>query len=225
MIADLLNGRDTRKIANNTRIRRTEDGGCAIKLHNTDIMTEDAAGVITVNTDGWKTVTTKSRLNDYLPTGVRIDQEGGVWYWRKGLERVAPFTDGDKVTASGMILPSASFSDASKTRQLIARINSYAKKCGEAVPLPIPSGGDCWFCLMFDDGTTSNVDHLLSHMSDNDFYIVPSLVSRAMREKGCSSIVIASAFGQAGARGTDVAPSYVTRAVRSYLKKRLGLAR
>jgi hypothetical protein len=73
--------------------------------------------------------------------------------------------------------------------------------------LPMPSGGDCWFCCMFDavpsnddgqrlahrgttvePGDTSNNDHLWSHIEDE--YYVPSLAVNALRERGYRDVGI-----------------------------------
>ena len=55
--------------------------------------------------------------------------------------------------------------------------------------LPIPSNGDCWYCLMKEVKTgkplgdcTSDKDHLISHMEEG--YVVGSLLVNAMREAG-----------------------------------------
>jgi hypothetical protein len=66
-----LTGRclERRKVANNTYAeRRWPD--IAIRLHDTDVVTLHPDGSITLNTGGWYTVTTKDRLNSYLPFGV-----------------------------------------------------------------------------------------------------------------------------------------------------------
>jgi len=67
-----------RKLENNTYKIDTDDME-AIRLHDTDILTYECDFVI-LNTGGWKTVTTKDRMNEYLPRGVWIEQKQFEWY-------------------------------------------------------------------------------------------------------------------------------------------------
>src|SRR6266550_4620766 len=68
--------RESRKLANNTYARR-RSGQIAIELHATDILTFHSDGRIDVNTGGWDTVTTRSRMNDYLPGPWRVGGHRG----------------------------------------------------------------------------------------------------------------------------------------------------
>lgn len=62
--------RERRKVGNNTYAERRGDR-IAIRLHSTDVVTFLPDGSIMLNTGGWYSVTTKDRMNSYLP--------GGVW--------------------------------------------------------------------------------------------------------------------------------------------------
>jgi hypothetical protein len=81
---DRLTGRckDRRKVANNTYLERRADS-IALKLHNTDIITTYPDNTVTLNTGGWQTVTTKARMNEFLPFG-RIYQKDFIWYLSLG---------------------------------------------------------------------------------------------------------------------------------------------
>ena len=68
----------SKKIANNTLCIK-DDNKNIIRLHDTNILSE-SGGVITINSDGYQTNTTKSRLNDYLPNGYYISQKNFVWH-------------------------------------------------------------------------------------------------------------------------------------------------
>jgi hypothetical protein len=81
MLQDLTGIKSARKIANNTLQIDFEDGAQAIRLHLTNIITW-AQGNIILNSGGWQTVTTKSRLNQFLPQGFYIHSERGLWYVR-----------------------------------------------------------------------------------------------------------------------------------------------
>lgn len=69
----LLQGRcrERRKIANNTWLERDEDGTLAVRLHNTRVLIFHKRGDVTVQSGGWNTVTTKNRINRYLPSPYR----------------------------------------------------------------------------------------------------------------------------------------------------------
>jgi len=97
--------RRKRKLGNNTYLtfsplegKRVEDRqivdqnhhGIAIKYHRTNVVTFWNGGII-LNSDGWQTLTTKARINHFLPsgqwdgynwTGVRacVWQQLGKWY-------------------------------------------------------------------------------------------------------------------------------------------------
>lgn len=75
--------RQSRKLENNTYIQRRnlyEDGkdAIALRLHSTDILTFYPNGKIQVGTGGWDTVTTRDRLNRYLPRPWRVFGERGA---------------------------------------------------------------------------------------------------------------------------------------------------
>ena len=73
LMATARNPANGKPIKNNTRLFRHDDGKTDIyftlRLHNTDIITIHPQGW-TLNTGGWRTVTTKYRLNNYGPVGV-----------------------------------------------------------------------------------------------------------------------------------------------------------
>lgn len=75
---EILNGKDYRKVGNNTTLRIETDGSIHIRLHNTDIVTYRADGSIMLDTDGWQTVTTKARINAWAP--VQVCQRKGDWF-------------------------------------------------------------------------------------------------------------------------------------------------
>jgi hypothetical protein len=82
----LLQGRNlhSRKIGNNTYLHRVSGvpgDDIAIRLHDTDILRFKADGSVVLHTGGWRTVTTKERMNEHLrDLGFRIDQRSFKWY-------------------------------------------------------------------------------------------------------------------------------------------------
>lgn len=85
----------TRKIDNNTWEVLDNDGNViAIRLHDTNIITYQGHKV-TLDSGGWQTMTTKARLNRYLPDGVSISQKNFDWFVHDTRDNtVKPFTDG-----------------------------------------------------------------------------------------------------------------------------------
>ena len=73
-------------IANNTRVVCNgtipfKDGDrdiLAIRLHSTDVVTYYPNGKIMIDSGGWRTVTTKDRINQFSPFHIWSDKQ--VWY-------------------------------------------------------------------------------------------------------------------------------------------------
>lgn len=97
-----------KKFANNTYLERRDASTIALKLHRTDVVTfhqhspyrAGASGIraVTLNTDGWFTVTTKERINTVLDWPMRVASERGTWIvtlngWQDTSNAVR-FTDG-----------------------------------------------------------------------------------------------------------------------------------
>lgn len=79
-----LQGRNklSRKVGNNTYLVRNSGvpgDSIHLKLHSTYIVTWYADGRIELNSGGWRTVTTKARINEYVE-GWGISQEHGQWF-------------------------------------------------------------------------------------------------------------------------------------------------
>jgi hypothetical protein len=77
---ETLGARKSKKLQNNTYLVHGEKESFAVRLHDTEVLTFFPDGSIILNTDGWLTLTTKDRMNTYLPKGYRILQEKRVWY-------------------------------------------------------------------------------------------------------------------------------------------------
>ena len=226
----VLVGRNAKqkKLANNTYAIRDaiEPGTISIKLHGTYIVTFHAGGRIVLNSGGWKTVTTKARLNEFTPFG--ISQRNGIWYVsRQGdWENTVIFQD-------NMSFHNGRFhgflKDDNKEQKLRKQIRDFSKLVVAKLPLPMPNGGDCWFCSMkTQEGkslgdATKDKNHILSHIKEG--YIVPSLVWNALESAGCNpqgqgSAWFGTAFGQ-----SNLGKNQIGSFVKRYLYKQLGLAR
>lgn len=215
---------NARKLDNNTYAERRENA-IAIRLHQTDVVTFFADRAIVANSGGWKTHTTKARMNDYLP--IRIYQERGQWYWGNNGNKT-PFTDGDKIGADGKL--QAQKTDCNTELALRKRILKYAKLYA-ALPLERPGNGDCLFCnagMRTAEGktlgdATGDKTHLESHIEEG--YVVPSLAYNAMKEAGAGQALYWGVFPEDGKASfiTESAKKQLPRWVAKYMYHRFGL--
>lgn len=203
----VLAGRESRKVANHTYLKRRDDETIALMLHETDVVTF-RPGTVTLDSGGWRTKTTSDRMRYAADVFTR----GGQWYvslpgHRWDVDRAYVYADGITLDESGYLVAGEGERDAARDNAALKRrINRYADKCAKAAPLPHPDGGDCWYCMGMDDGT--NPDHLLAHMDEG--YLVPTLVYRALEAAGYREPWFL--WNQ---------PWAIRRAVREYLKVRL----
>lgn len=72
-----LAGRDCVKIAHNTHLTRLDADSIAVTLHSTHVVTYYRDGRVRLYTGGWKTVTTKHRMNAFSP--IRVWSERRRW--------------------------------------------------------------------------------------------------------------------------------------------------
>lgn len=207
-----------RKLENNTYLTKTEEG-YGIRLHNT-VVVELLKDRVILNSGGWKTLTTKDRINGYSPS--RIFQRDHIWF--VGSEDT-PYFDGIELSYNGRVLNAKKDKNEKIVKQqtsMLKKIDSYVsgfmKKIEEG-KLPEPSGGDCWFCSMkTKEGTTlgdttNDNQHLLDHMKEK--YYVPSLLVNAIKEKGYNPSFV-NPWNKLG-RDNKI----YKRALRDFLMKRL----
>lgn len=203
------------------------DGAEVIRLHMTDIVVKHPNGRVVLNSGGWRTMTTKDRINTYAApymvyskAGVWwVAERGGGWMIDQGA-RTVPFYD-------GMTLPDAFKSsakgDAELKRQakLKVQIAAYAKIVRTLPTLPLPDAGDCWLCSMRSAEGVSmgagDTDHLKSHLAER--YVHGSLLVNAMRDAGWTDTGIGYAL-----HNHIVNRDRVAKAVTRYFKRHPGIA-
>ena len=71
-------GRSIRKVGNNTWAEIIPNVDVVITLHRTQIVTIHADNTHTLNSGGWRTSTTKDRINKFSPA--RLYQHKHEWY-------------------------------------------------------------------------------------------------------------------------------------------------
>jgi len=157
-----------------------------IRLHLTDILTFTPNGSIIINSGGWRTVTTKERINRFLPDGWRISQSNSTWYLNSHV-----FEDGITIQADGTVTGAGNADNVKALKKSIAvYIDGFLDKLHNNQLSP-PSAGDCWMCTLTDSKSNKpwgecddNEEHILSHIKEN--YHVPALLLRACEVFGVS---------------------------------------
>jgi hypothetical protein len=109
------------------------------------------------------------------------------------------------------------------------RVNEFVAYCIselEAGNVPMPSGGDCWYCLMFENAKPEplqSTEHLEDHIEER--YVVPSMLVNAVREAGYVDAGVAIHLGMEPAEnrmgGHFMPADVVKRDLRKYLYRRL----
>jgi hypothetical protein len=162
---------DSRLLANNTVKYEKEDGTVVIRLHLTDIITFNTDNTVVLNSGGYKTKTTKSRINEFAP--VIITQKSSVWYvYYSGKEYI--FKDGITLYPDGTVTGYGA--EENNKKEINKFIDGYMDKLIKR-EISKPSGGDCWYCYLFESNDT---EHFFSHFKEK--YYVPSLLFNAIKE-------------------------------------------
>jgi hypothetical protein len=219
-------------IANNTRLYKRGDE-FEIVLHQTAVVSILPEGKYIIRTGGWNTLTTRDRLNRYAPG--RFFTEQGILYWVPGWAAGIP---GEKIVVEeGMIIGEegqvyehdAARAEAyvREVRQTKKLINNYIDGYIRALEkgMPVPSGGDCWYCCMrTEEGRTLGDQtgdhlHLREHLEER--YFVPTLMFLALEEAGYPhpGVFVEHDGETMTVRKHDRAP--IRRSLRAYLQRRL----
>lgn len=215
------------------------DGSRCVRYHHTDVVAV-RRGVVTLDSGGWRTVTTKERINAHNGSGLYVYSDRGEWIVKDcetGAE--VAYRDGLRFRLRDRRFVNAPSDSAVRERRRLSRaINAFAAQLRDLErwpTLPEPNGGDCWFCLMFDrvepreaprymygvgdrTGPAGRGDssHLLEHVREG--YMHGSLILNALRWCGYGETGIAYYWHE------DRCRDVVSRAVRRYLRARLGFA-
>lgn len=236
----LLNGRESEKIDNNTYARLdvtdvdNAQPSVVIKLHATDIVTVMADGTITLDSGGWRTPTTKDRMNNILRKvgcDYQVSQDKSIWYISKDW-RGAQYVYADDMTIKDDVLDGVGnvADNTARLKQIKKYVDGYMSALFTN-ELNAPSTGDCWYCAMrTEDGKTlgdvTNNNHILSHL--DEMYFAPSLLVNASEMYGISIVakdVIARLWQGETTDGwsKDWAQRQIKPSLTRYLKHHAGL--
>lgn len=183
--SEFLGNKVNRPYAHNTRIIRVDQNKIIATYHDNPVVTFMPDGLM-LSSCGWKTITTKERLNWFVPDGFSVYQEKSIWYLSdRHVQKRYIFADGITISKDGTVTGFIPDTDDT-TKQTIKAIKKYvAGYVAEllAGKMKKPSTGDCWYCSMHTDAgeslgdATKNNDHILSHFEES--YYVPSMLYNA----------------------------------------------
>ena len=236
--------RTSAKLGNHTYATKDSDGTINVKYHATNIMSFHPDGSVTLRSGGWKTMSTKERLNFYMPFGFFIAQDKGVWYITKGGwggKRIRVFADEMTVSASGKLRGGLPLKrGGTRIKKSMVSVNAYAKAFVDALfaaKVPPPSNGDCWDCVMRHTKTGKTMGeingrgtHIASHIKER--YYVPSLLATAMERRKVSKAAwwVLGAIWQPSPQSADtirafgaVAKREMVGALRRYIRQQMGM--
>lgn len=230
-----LQGRNRagRKLANNTYLERRDGDTIAVRLHETDVVTFRPNGDTVLNSGGWRTLTTKDRINEFgMPTGQVLLQTKGVWHLAKGWNdpEPIPYADGITITKRGTVKHEGKATPAADKR-IKARVKAFSQLCADSLPLDRPGPGDCFICMASKNGTRTDTGHLDAHMGEG--YVVPRLVYNALTEAGSAPATFWGAFKRDDPTNAQerissnlqgFANERVQKSVYRYILKRYGFA-
>ena len=216
---ELLGDRTRRKVANNTYLE-PRNGSIAIRLHDTDIVVFHLNDLTTFDTGGWLTMLTKSRINDALPNGIRLDSNRGRWYFYAD-DNVIPYTDGITLNMATFQLYSGGIdtetvkSEDSANTAMRKAVNKYLRTTtpAEIVTAFENPGGDCILCM-----ARVADEHLHEHLDEH--YVMATLARNAVEARGFRSpdTVMSMIYHSAKAGRVD---SLYTDSLRKYLRTAL----
>lgn len=207
VISSKFVGRNTLKV-------EYADKTTGYRLHNTDVVTK-GENFISLSSGGWRTATTKERINTFSP--FKVWQEKGLWSVHTPAGTFA-FFDGITFDLSGKLKGKGKSPNIQKIEKTKKKISKFVAGLTKE-NLPIPSTGDCWMCCLRDekgvtwgDNRGDNHDHLQQHIQEN--YLHGSLLVNAMREYGYRDEQIGIHYQ------LKLADTF-KRSLRRYLQKRL----
>lgn len=183
-----------------------------VRLHYTDILTFYGDNRVVFNSGGWKTPTTKNRMNDNQDQAY-IYQEKSVWYI-KGRSEDQAYVYFDGITFSDGVCtnPKQSTAEQKRLAKDLKQIKKYVDKIKTMDTLPLPDGGDCLYCQMGKTNELCAREHL------KEMYIHGSLIQNALLWRGYTDTFLWMVFHRNEMR------DQVVKCVRDYLKSRLNIA-
>ena len=92
-----LNILSSKKLNKNLRLTEYNNGDKSLVLYSTEIVKQQGNKII-LNSGGYRTHTTKTRINEFLPKGCYVYQKNYTWYIHLQSKGVIEFFDGIELT-------------------------------------------------------------------------------------------------------------------------------
>jgi len=221
----------SKKIANNTIEYHRENGERVIRHFFTDILTFKPNGDVVIDCGGYRSFTTKERLNRYLENA-NIFQERNVWYlgsWSTPKQDRIVYFDGIIIDKNGKVknpLPQNSIDNQEKAKKNFDKlVKAYLDKVRGMEKLPRPSGGDCWYCAMHTKEGESwgdisgDTEHIKKHLRTK--CIQGSLIFNALLHKGYRYPDVIFQMSRYNPDSKKDSHSMVCEALRKYFRDKL----
>ncbi len=203
-------------VARNTVEWFAADGTRHVRLHDTDILTFHPDGSISVYTGGFNTITTRERLNRFLPVPFHVWTDKGVLNlgrgnWFDGHNGTVQIRERAEIGSRGAIR-----SDTGKGNRKVTAdrrlIDGFMRKFRALETLPMPDGGDPWVSV---DPVSGKYGESEVRLWLRERYIFGSLIVAAGRFAGLTDTGVGyTMFGKPDA--------FKARRVRRYLRVCLG---
>ena len=196
-----------------------EEDTWIVVLHDT-VIVKRYGNTYELNSGGWKTVTTKKRMNEVLPLGWHVYQEHSVWYLYSSLFSKSTYTFKDGMTidvSTGTVTGAMSKWESGEQKYWLKAINKFVAKIDTLPSIPRPSSGDCWYCSMMDrveeaGQRSENPDHLRKHVQQG--YLHGTLICNALLWAGYGEHQLGIQYGMN-------CRTNIKNALRRYLKAQL----
>lgn len=176
---------------------------------------------VMINTGGFNTITTRERLNRFLPPAWSVQTHNGVLFVKTPAGTFSN-VDGAEYNGDGSPKnPALHKNEMAETLRIKKLIDAMAKKLARMESLPLPGGGDPWFVEWGNPekiGKETLVDWLES------CYINGSLLLGAMKRKGRNDYVLSLVYSEKPSSGRHSWRNQLRRDVRAFFKAGLGLA-
>jgi len=170
----------SKKIARNTVKVTYPDNTVIIRYWDTDVVTINPDKSIVLNSGGYATKTTKTRIEEN--TKIRIAQRNNIWYIIRNIHQYPEnkdfgslplFYDGITISDKGSIISGLKITPDNTVKQFRKDLKKLVDKVTKD-NIPLPDSGDCWICKFDLSAKKATSDHLISHVKEG--YMHGSLI-------------------------------------------------
>ena len=99
-----LGTKSFKRLCHKTNIKVNYNLSIGISFWSTNIITIYPSGTLELNTSGYRTLTTKRRLNQLTPYRFNIYQRDFIWYAEDANGDITEFVDGLKINRDGYFI-------------------------------------------------------------------------------------------------------------------------